>query len=97
MVQEEAERILMDHRPDMPRSAEMKKLQAAIDTVLFNRELKDAEWDDVHIISCSALLRQSQNIVEHKCTHCNRYSIQFAGQIISNFCSHCGSKIGEKT
>lgn len=34
MTQEEAERILMEHRPDRPYKLEGKKFQAAIDKIL---------------------------------------------------------------
>jgi len=57
------------------------------------RDLKrpQGEWIETHIVSCGKILQMRQNIVEHKCKSCGRWSIQWCGTITDRYCSYCGA------
>ena len=56
-------------------------------------EEKRSKWEETHIVSCGKILRMQQDIVEHKCKACGRWSIQWCGTITDHYCSYCGAKI----
>ena len=49
------------------------------------------EWEDSHIYSCGKILKGRNDVIEHKCSVCKRWSIKWDGTIPDNFCSHCGA------
>lgn len=55
------------------------------------------EWEESHIYSCGKILKGRNDVIEHKCSVCKRWSIKWDGTIPDNFCSHCGADMrGEK-
>lgn len=48
------------------------------------------EWEESHIISCGNILRMGENVIEHKCKNCGKWSIKWERTIPDNFCSNCG-------
>ena len=55
------------------------------------RERPKGEWEDSHIYSCGKILKGRNDVIEHKCSVCKRWSIKWAGTIPDNYCSHCGA------
>ena len=55
------------------------------------RERPKGEWEDSHIYSCGKILKGRNDVIEHKCSVCKRWSIKWDGTIPDNFCSHCGA------
>lgn len=50
-------------------------------------------WDDASLISSGYLLRNSENIVEHRCSVCKKWSSRL--ELVSEdlFCPNCGAKM----
>lgn len=70
MTNEEARWILKFHRPDRPRSTEMKQLQKAIDVILDEGEWLDSneDWFDHICSSCGLKTR----FVWNYCPECGK-------------------------
>ena len=54
-------------------------------------ERPKGEWEDSHIYSCGKILKGRNDVIEHKCSVCKRWSIKWDGTIPDNYCSHCGA------
>lgn len=54
-------------------------------------ERPQGEWEESHIYSCGKILKGRNDVIEHKCSVCKRWSIKWDGTIPDNFCSHCGA------
>ena len=55
------------------------------------KETPKGEWEDSHIYSCGKILKGRNDVIEHKCSVCKRWSIKWDGTIPDNYCSHCGA------
>lgn len=54
-------------------------------------ERPQGEWEESHILSCGNILRMGENVIEHKCKNCGRWSIKWVRTKPDNFCSNCGA------
>lgn len=54
------------------------------------------KWEDEKIISAGSLLRHTENLIEHRCSHCSRWSVRFAFSIEDEYCPMCGAKMDLK-
>lgn len=70
-----------------------KELAEAIGIAIKAMDETQAEWYEEQFTSCGSILQMRLNVIQQRCSKCERWSIKWEGTIPSNYCSHCGAKM----
>ena len=80
-----------------PTIIKAEYIEQYIEGLIDGRNRPQGEWEESHIFSCGKILLTRMDVIEHKCSHCGRWSIKWFRTIPDNFCSHCGADMrGDK-
>ena len=52
-----------------------------------------AQWTERSFVSCGKLLRWRSDVVENKCSKCNRWALNWFGRGKYEYCPNCGKKM----
>ena len=52
-----------------------------------------AQWTERSFMSCGKILRYRCNVVEHKCSKCNRWALTWFGTNKYEYCPNCGERM----
>ena len=52
-----------------------------------------ARWIERSFMSCGKILKYRADVVEHKCSNCYRWSVNWFGTCKYEFCPNCGEPI----
>lgn len=80
-----------DKVPEESQTADALHCEVYFNIGGWSGERKKGEWEDSHIYSCGKILKGRNDVIEHKCSVCKRWSIKWDGTIPDNYCSHCGA------
>ena len=52
-----------------------------------------AQWTDRSFMSCGKILKYRYDVVELKCSKCNRWALSWFGSDKYDFCPNCGKRM----
>lgn len=52
-----------------------------------------AQWTERSFVSCGKVLRWRADVVENKCSKCNRWALNWFGRDKYDYCPNCGKRM----